>query len=161
MANRLKLNPLIVKTFARNRATLHVAKTARQIETAAKRLAPVRKPDPPRNSTGGRLRASIGTRMGDTTYHVWAKVGSKVKYAEYAHSGARPHVIRARRKPLLVFPWPGGPVGIVVQKGKWQGWAFMKKVNHPGMKGTRFLVRPLVGIGRANGFRVVTRRTLS
>lgn len=157
---RLKLNPLIVKTFARNRATLHVAKTARQIETAAKRLAPVRKPDPPRNTPGGRLRASIGTKMGGTTYHVVARVGTRLKYAEYPHSGARPHIIRARRKRLLVFPWPDGPAHLVRRKGKWAGYVFLPKVKHPGQKATRFLTRPLVGIGRAQGFRVSVKRTI-
>ncbi len=157
---RLKLNRLKVRAFARERATLHVAKTARQVETAAKRLAPVRKPDPPRNTPGGRLRTSIGTKLSRTTYLVTARVGSKVKYARWPHDGTRPHVIRARRKKLLVFPWPDGPVGIVAQRGKWKGYAFLPKVNHPGQKATRYLTRPLVGIGRANGFRVSVKRTI-
>lgn len=158
---RLKLDQVRTKEYGRLLATRHVAKTCRQIEAAAKRLAPVRKPDPPRNFVGGRLRSSIGTDIAGTVYTVTGRVGSSVKYAEYAHSGARAHVIRARRKRMLVFPWPDGPAAVVVQRGKWRGWAFLRSVTHPGMKGTRFLVRPLQGIGRANGFRVVTRRTLS
>lgn len=157
---QLKLDKVKVRLFSKELATRHVAKTARQIETAAKRLAPTRKPDPPRNTPGGRLRASIGTKLIHTSYTVTAKTGTRLKYAEYPHSGARPHVIRARRKRLLIFPWPGGPPSIVSQRGKWKGYAFLPKVNHPGQRATRYLTRPLVGIGRANGFRVSTKRTI-
>jgi hypothetical protein len=55
-----------------------------------------------------------------------------VPYAFFHHEGTPPHVIRARRAPMLVFYWP--KVGHVV--------AF-KQVNHPGTKPNRFLVNAL------------------
>jgi len=160
VASKLKLDRAQVKAFPLLLASRHVAKTARQIETAAKRLAPVRKPDPPRNTPGGTLRASIGTKQRVTTYKVDAKVGSKKKYALYPHSGARPHPIVARKKKFLVFPWPDGPRDLVIKKGKWAGYVVLPKVNHPGQKATRYLTIPLRGIGRANGFRVSVKRSI-
>lgn len=55
-----------------------------------------------------------------------------VSYAKWVHEGTQPHVIYARRAPRLVFFWP--KVGRVV--------AF-PKVNHPGTKPNRFLLRAL------------------
>lgn len=160
MASKLKLDQTKVKTFARNRATLHVARTAQQVETAAKQIAPIRQPDPPRNTPGGRLRTSVGTKMGGSTYHVRARVGSKLRYAEFAHNPTRPHIIRARRKKMLVIPWENGPQHLVVQRGKWKGYVFLKQVHHPGTRGVRYLTGPLFAIGTRNGFRVVISRTV-
>ena len=87
MASRWVPNVPVIKTYTRNQATLLVARTAREVEESAKRLAPVRKPNE-NGRAGGRLRASIGTRMGGTTYVVTARVGSRLNYAEPAHQGA-------------------------------------------------------------------------
>ena len=55
-----------------------------------------------------------------------------VPYAYWHHQGTEPHVIEARRAPLLVFYWK--KVGRVV--------AF-PRVQHPGTKPNPFLVRAL------------------
>lgn len=141
----------VVKAFTRNQATLLVAKTARQIEEAAKRQAKVRKPNE-NNRSGGRLRASIGTKIGGSTFVVTARIGSRLNYAEPAHQGAKRHIIRPRRKQFLSFKWTKGEkYAVPVTK---RGMVQFKSVNHPGMKGTQFLVNPLRKYGRRNGFRV-------
>lgn len=157
MASRFKLNKVATDVFVRNKATLLVARTADEIESEAKLIAPVRKPNE-NNRSGGRLRASIGTKMMGTTYHVRARVGSRVRYAEVAHQGAQAHIIRPRRKQYLSFKWnKAAQYGIpLTRRGKVQ----LKKVNHPGMEGSQYLVRPLVLVGRKNGFRVTFVRAV-
>lgn len=51
-------------------------------------------------------------------------------YLGYLHDGARPHIIRPRRRKALRFI-SGGQV------------VFATRVRHPGAAGTRFLVRAL------------------
>lgn len=127
------------------------------IEGEAKRIAPVRKPNE-NGRSGGRLRSSIGTQMTVAPYHVRARVGSRVNYALAAHQGARPHVIRPRRKQFLSFKWDkAAGYGIPVTK---RGKVQLKKVNHPGMDGSQYLVRPLVLTGRLRGFRVTFVRAV-
>lgn len=157
MASTFRLNKTVTDTFVRNRATLLVARTADAIEAEARLIAPVRAPNE-NNRSGGRLRASIGTRLTVSTYHVRARVGSRVKYAEAAHQGAQPHLIFPRRKQYLSFKWnKAARYGIpLTRRGKVQ----LKKVNHPGMVGSQYLVRPLVLIGRNNGFRVTFVRAV-
>jgi hypothetical protein len=157
VASRFKMNKTVTDTFARNRATLLVARTADEIEAEARLIAPVRKPNE-NNRSGGRLRASIGTKMVVSTFHVRGRVGSRVKYAEVAHQGAERHIIRPRRKQFLSFKWnKAAQYGIpLTRRGKVQ----LKKVNHPGMEGSQYLVRPLVLIGRKNGFRVTFVRAV-
>jgi hypothetical protein len=157
VASRFNLFKTVTDTFVRNRATLWVAKTADMIEGEARRIAPVRKPTE-NGRSGGRLRASIGTKMSVSTHKVTARVGSRVNYALAAHQGARPHVIRARRKQFLSFKWnKAAGYGIpVTRRGKVQ----LKKVNHPGMDGSQYLVRPLVLTGRRRGFRVTFVRAV-
>lgn len=73
--------------------------------------APVRRGDLRRSITFqfvGRFRALIGVFAGPAS-----------KYAAAQELGARPHVIRVRRKKTLRFDGDGGPV-------------FAKQVNHPG-----------------------------
>lgn len=144
-------------TYVRNQATLLVARTADAIEGEARTIAPVRKPNE-NNRSGGRLKASIGTKMLVSTYHVRARVGSRLKYAEPAHQGAKRHIILPRRKQFLSFKWnKAAQYGIpLTRRGKVQ----LKKVNHPGMEGSQYLVRPLVLIGRKNGFRVTFVRAV-
>lgn len=49
-------------------------------------------------------------------------------YARFVHDGARPHVIEPDKKRALRWPVPGG-------------FAFAKKVNHPGYRGDAWLRR--------------------
>lgn len=138
-------------------ASLWVARTARQVEEGAKRLAPVRQPNE-NGRSGGRLRASIGTKMFVRTTAVRARIGSRVRYAEPAHQGARPHKINARRKKFLSFKWnKAAQYGIpVTRRGKVQ----LKSVNHPGMTGIPYLTSPLQIFGQAEGFRVTVVRSV-
>lgn len=158
MATRWVPDRPVITAFSRNRATLLVARTAGRVEASAKTLAPVRQPNE-NGRLGGRLRSSIGTRIGGTAYVVTARVGSKVKYAEPAHQGAEPHVIRPRRKQFLSFKWnKAKQYGIPLTK---RGMVQFKKVNHPGMRGSRYLAVPLMVHGRLGGFRVtVTRKAV-
>lgn len=157
MASKFRLDKTATDTFARNRATLLVARTADAIEGESRHIAPVRKPNE-NGRSGGRLRASLGTKMTVTTYHVKARVGSRVKYADPAHQGAEAHPIYPRRKQFLSFKWKKAAMyGIpLTRRGKVQ----LKKVRHPGMHGSQYLVRPLVLIGRKHGFRVTFVRAV-
>lgn len=49
-------------------------------------------------------------------------------YARFVHDGARPHVIEPDKRKALRWPVPGG-------------FAFAKRVNHPGYKGDAWLRR--------------------
>lgn len=157
MASRFRLNKTVTDTFARNRAVLLVAKTADLILAEAKLIAPVRKPNE-NNRSGGRLRSSLGSKLTVSTYRVKARVGSRVRHAEVAHQGSPPHIIRPRRKQFLSFKWnKAAGYGIPLTK---RGKVQLKRVSHPGMHGTQYLVRPLVLIGRKNGFRVTFVRAV-
>lgn len=72
------------------------------------------------------LRNSITVRAiqsGPTTFRI--VMDAPVIQAATTNSGARPHVIRARRAKMMRFYWP--KVGRVV---------YFRSVNHPGNKGT-------------------------
>lgn len=157
MASRFMLNRAATNLFVREQATLYVAKLAARIEGAAREEAPVRKPNE-NGRAGGRLRASIGTKMTVSTYHVRARVGSRVKHAEPAHQGAQRHVIRPRRKQFLSFKWnKAAGYGIpLTRRGKVQ----LKRVNHPGMRGVPYLVGPMLTFAPAAGFRVTFVRPI-
>lgn len=64
---------------------------------------------------------------------VVVQVGADDPVALIHHEGTHPHVIAARRRPLLVFYWP--KVGRVVA---------MRSVNHPGTSPNRYLTDALV-----------------
>ena len=67
-------------------------------QAAAKRLVPV---------DTSRLKGSINFRRVGSMQYV---VGTNVSYAKWVEEGTKPHVIRARRKPFLVFK-PGKSSG--------------------------------------------------
>lgn len=119
-------------------------------------MAPVRKPNE-NNRPGGRLRASIGTKITPRVTTVTARVGSKVKYALVVHTGAAAHIIRPRKKRVLSFKWKKAAPHLVTKKGPYRGRVALLKVNHPGMKGVPYLTQPLRITGEGMGFRVVTR----
>lgn len=160
MASRLVLDKPKVKMFALETTARFVAKTAALVETAAKNEAPVRKPNE-NNRPGGRLRASIGSKLSKRTYVITARVGSRVRYAEVAHEGAKPHIIRPRKKRGLSFKWKKAPSWMVTKRGRYAGRVFLLRVNHPGMKGTSYLTNPLHRIATPLGYRVITNRTIS
>lgn len=80
----------------------------------------------------GTLRDSITKRVVATGRGPVVEVGSDDKIALLHHEGTVPHVIRARRRPYLVFFWRR--VGSVVR---------MRQVNHPGTQPNRFLTNAL------------------
>lgn len=157
MASKWVPNRAAQQAFVTGQASLWVARTARGVEEGAKRLAPVRKPNE-NGRSGGRLRASIGTKMTVKNTGVTARIGSKLNYAEPAHQGANFHIIRPRRKKFLSFKWnKAAQYGIpLTRRGKVQ----LTKVRHPGMDGVRYLTTPLLVVGKLEGFRVSVVRGL-
>lgn len=94
---------------------------------AARRLA--RRP-------AGTLRDSIVVRVADRGAGLPAVlVGSDDPIAFIHHEGTAPHVIRARRKPFLVFYHRGS-----VRR--------VKSVRHPGTHANRYLTDSLKAAGR-------------
>lgn len=89
----------------------------------------------------GTLRDSIVKRVRPGGRVPAVEVGTEDPIGLIHHEGTVPHVIRARNKPRLVFYWR--KVGRVV--------AF-PKVNHPGTRPNRFLVKGLQALsGRYRG----------
>lgn len=80
----------------------------------------------------GTLRDSIVKRLAKKGDTVVVMVGSDDPIALIHHEGTRRHMIRARRKPRLVF-W-SGKLGKVVR---------VKAVQHPGTKPNRYLTDSL------------------
>lgn len=151
MASKFVLNKTATQAYVQKVSRQYVARAADEMEGAARRIAPVRKPNE-NGRSGGRLRASIGTKAGGTASVITYRIGSRVKYAEPAHQGAGPHKIYPRRKQFLSFKWnKAAQYGIpVTRRGKVQ----LKSVNHPGMRGKSYLTTPLVIVGHKYGFRV-------
>lgn len=91
----------------------------------------------PRRGMAGLQGATRAELLGTSGGKLVARVVNDARnqdgkpFAIAVHQGARPHEIRARRAPRLVFFWP--KVGRVV--------AF-KKVDHPGNKAMPFLETP-------------------
>lgn len=109
------------------------------VKAGARRRVGVYKPAPGdplagrRKRKPGTLRDSIVKRLvtgGPEGARIL--VGSEDPIALWHHEGTKPHVIRARRKPMLVFFWP--KVGRVV---------YFKQVNHPGTQPNRYLTDAL------------------
>lgn len=103
---------------------LHVANKGREAEGHARRLVGVK---------SGALRNTIGSRIvrSNPGYNVQVFAGGTAKTDEYVmahHDGAKPHVIRPRRKKVLKFQSGGQTV-------------FARKVNHPGNRANPFLRR--------------------
>lgn len=92
-----------------------------QVVTTARGLAPMR---------SGRLKTAIRADAArrEGPWKIDGGVSVDVPYAAAVHEGARPHIIRARRAPVLSFFWP--KVGRQV---------FFKSVNHPGNRPNPFL----------------------
>ena len=145
------MDRLATQVYVRRVAGIHVARAADEMEGMARRIAPVRKPNE-NGRSGGRLRASIGTKSVGTAHVVTYRVGSRLRYADPAHQGASAHLIRPRKKKFLSFKWnKAAQYGIpVTRRGKVQ----LKSVSHPGMKGVSYLTTPLVIVGHKYGFRV-------
>lgn len=80
---------------------------------------------PPRVGGGPKLRSTIlATRPSRRGTGFASTIVAAAPQALFTEKGTRPHVIRRRRAPALVFYWKRGPSGPGV-------YAFTK-VNHPG-----------------------------
>lgn len=82
-----------------------VRELGRQVENAAKRMAPVDR---------GALRASIGMQITVNGTRIVARVGTGLEYALYVHKGTglygpRHRLIRPRRAKALTFKPRSGP----------------------------------------------------
>lgn len=95
--------------------------------------------------TTGRLAKSITTEIVNVPTGVRGRVGSRLKYAASAQSGAKRHKIYPHNPPYaLKFFWR--KVGHVVILGS---------VNHPGQRGKHYLTEPLKEIARRHRMRYV------
>jgi hypothetical protein len=83
------------------------------------------------NKKTGKLSQSIVKRPSSIGGEISYTIGAYQPYAIYVHNGTKPHIIKAKNKPYLVFFWPNGPTGAHVYK--------MKQVTHLGYKGNKFL----------------------
>lgn len=131
-----------VDTQARNRIVLelaekHVKATADMIAAQARTIA--------RPGKTGRVRANIKSeKRAANSRRVAYRVMAGDNRSILEHQGARRHIIVPRRRGgMLRFYWE--KIGEDV--------AF-PAVNHPGMKGTKFLVKPLEKIGRKRGYTI-------
>ena len=84
--------------------------------------------------TGNLVKSISSTRTTLANGNLQFNAGSAVGYALFVDQGTKPHTIRAKNAPALVFFWP--KVGRVV--------AF-KSVQHPGTRKYDFLTRGLQG----------------
>lgn len=147
-------DPLAMQRVPALLALRHVRTTCRMIEAAAKRMVPFDR-GPNRARTGAHLRNTIESmvRM-QTPLMVQGRVGSSLPRALVVHEGARPHpIVRGTKKLKFVWPEKDRPTQREVRMGMLM---FFDRVNHPGMRGTKYLTTPLRTIGMARGYRVTT-----
>jgi hypothetical protein len=92
------------------------------------------------------LAPSIRATYRQTEYTYSSRVGSRLRKAEPIHQGATRHFIRTNKAPgpALRFYWR--------KAGRFVAFAW---VNHPGMRGKQYLVKPLRKYATRAGFRVV------
>jgi hypothetical protein len=134
---KVVMDPVAVAQFLRSRngpVLRQLIVLGNQVKTGAQKQVGVHEltPGERRARKPGTLRDSIVTRIVERAEGPAVMVGSEDPIALMHHEGTRPHVIRARRAPMLVFYWRR--VGRVV--------AF-KKVNHPGTQPNHYLTDPL------------------
>jgi hypothetical protein len=84
------------------------------------------------NKRSGAMAGGMHYKKGKWSRGIQFDAGSDVDYTLFVDQGAKPHVIKAKNAPYLVFYWP--KVGRVVH---------FKSVNHPGNKAYRFLEKGL------------------
>jgi hypothetical protein len=89
------------------------------------------------NKKSGAMAAGMHYKKGTWSRGIQFDAGSDVDYTLFVDQGTKPHPIRAKNAPMLVFYWP--KVGRVVH---------FKSVKHPGNKPYEFLMK---GLNRALG----------
>lgn len=107
---------------------------AEKVKVEARRLCPVgvQHPGSKRKYPPGQLRESLVKTIVTVGGEPGVVVGSSLDYAIYVHEGTRPHEIRPRSKPALVFF--SARAGRVI---------VTKLVHHPGTQPNRFLIKAL------------------
>jgi hypothetical protein len=110
-----------------------VSRTTRKVFNRARVLSPW---------DTGLLRAShsVDLRVLKTN-KVVGRVIVSTKYAAAVHEGAKPHIIRPRKKKALKFVYRGQTV-------------IVKSVRHPGNKARPWLLTALREVGALNGYKV-------
>jgi Bacteriophage HK97-gp10, putative tail-component len=133
---RIRLDRAELNRTLTNASRTELREASRQVVNRARVLAPVRT---------GRLRSSIRAEpprifslRGSVT------VGSDLEYAAHVNDGTRAHKITAKNAKALRFHIGGKLV-------------FVKSVNHPGTKGTKFLDRALREVAAQRGYSFRTR----
>lgn len=104
-----------------NELSKAVQKSAFQVESFAKREAPVNK-----GPGGGNLRQNIRTNITDK---LSATVSSEAPYSAAVHEGTRPHLIRPVNAKVLANPRTGEFFG--------------RLVHHPGTRANPFMARAI------------------
>lgn len=84
------------------------------------------------------LRDAIYGRVEVRGGKIVGVIGARHPIAKMHHDGTRPHVIRARNKPLLVFA--DRRSGMVYR---------VKQVYHPGTRPNKYLTKALGDVGRS------------
>jgi hypothetical protein len=113
----------------------HQAMVEREADDAADQIEHHVRQSPGFKPRTGNLQRRTQARVIRRGKHVIVRGSNNARYANAIEGGARPHVIRARRKKTLRFVGRGGIV-------------FRKAVNHPGNKAYRFLYRATMSAGR-------------
>lgn len=117
----------------RGPVTRHLIREGERVKQEARRIAPISKNPRSGDEQGGNLRDHIVKRVANIGGDPAVLVVCEVPYALWVHEGTVAHVIRPRKAGgRLVFYWP--KAGRVVS---------FPKVNHPGTKPNRFLVKAL------------------
>jgi hypothetical protein len=137
MATRVKIDAAKRDAYSKRLAIERVVRLANRIQDDARRRLIANG-----NVDTGNLVRSIRIRITTTRYKVKGEVGSSLRYALVVHNGAKPHLIRPRRRTGMKFYWPAGVGNPPLTTGKVV--CFKGVVHHPGFKSNRYLLIPLV-----------------
>jgi hypothetical protein len=104
--------------------------------------------------SGKTLAAALYSKLSFTQVTVLGRVGADKRYAETAHQGSKPHIIRGRGK-MLKFRWERANLLIARRGGRRREFVFLPSVRHPGNKRpVRYLTTPLSLVASRMGFLV-------
>jgi len=128
---RVRLDRANLNRTLTNASRTELREAGRQVVNRARVLVAVR---------SGRLRGSIKADPPRIfSFRGSLTVGSDLEYAAAVNDGARPHIIRPKRRQALRFV-VGGEV------------VYARVVHHPGNKGSHFLDRALREVAAQRGY---------
>lgn len=104
----------------------------------------------------GRLYRSGRARFVSYTYSVYSYVEFTARHAVLVHRGAKPHLIRPRRRTGLLFYWPAGVGNPPLTEGRIV--CYKGTVHHPGMHSEPYLTMPMIIEAAKHRFKVVVYR---